>query len=126
MINNFKYMFKKIFFFFLFGILLLSPLAASAQWGSAGGKLKEVGGTTGLSENLSTSVSSIIIGALSLVGTIFLVLTIYAGILWMTASGNEEKVTKAKNIIVAAVIGLVITMAAYAITSFVTGRLGGA
>ena len=62
---------------------------------------------------------------LEFLGVIALVLVIYAGFLWMTAGGNEEKVTKAKNIITAAVIGLIITMAAYAITSFVTNRVSG-
>jgi hypothetical protein len=43
----------------------------------------------------------------------------------MTAAGNEEQVAKAKSIITATVIGLFITMSAYAITSFVGNRLSG-
>jgi len=117
-------MFKKIFFFLMFGLLLF-PLMASAQWGAAKSGLKTVGTATQLEGNLETSVGTVISGALALVGTIFLILTVYAGILWMLAQGNEEKVNKAKDIITAAIIGLVITMAAYAITSFVTTRLGG-
>lgn len=115
---------KKIFLFLLVGLLFF-PAIASAQWGEASKKLQTVGGKTGLQANLETSIGTVIAGALALVGTIFLILTVYAGILWMTASGNEEKVTKAKNIITAAVIGLIITMAAYAITSFVTNRVSG-
>lgn len=80
---------------------------------------------TGLSSDLGTAVATVIKTVLALVGTVFLVLTIYAGILWMTAQGEEEKVTKAKEIIKASVIGLVIIMSAYAITYFVTSRLGG-
>ncbi len=56
---------------------------------------------------------------LSLVGVIFLVLMVYAGVLWMTAGGNSDQVTKAKNIMIAAVIGTIIIAAAYAITNFV-------
>jgi len=41
----------------------------------------------------------------------------------MTAGGEDEKVTKAKDILQAAVIGLVITLSAYSITYFVTGWL---
>ena len=59
---------------------------------------------------------------LSFTGTLFLALTIYAGILWMTASGNEEQVTKATGIIKMAVIGLIICMAAYSITYFIVNR----
>jgi amino acid transporter len=54
-----------------------------------------------------------------------LVLTVYAGILWMTAAGNESKTDSAKNILIAAVIGLAIVMTAYTITMFVTGQMGG-
>ncbi len=109
------------------GILIL-PLAASAQFGAAKTELAKVAGKTGLSSNFESSIGTIIKGALSLVGTIFLILTVYAGYLWMTASGNEEQVTKAKDIVTQAIIGLAITLGAYAITTFVTGRLtsGGA
>ena len=41
------------------------------------------------------------------------------------AGGSEEKITKARKIIVSAVIGLIVTMASYAIASFVFSRLPG-
>lgn len=56
---------------------------------------------------------------LSLVGIIFLVLMIWAGTLWMTAAGNEEKIDEAKKIVFAALVGLILIAAAYAITRFV-------
>lgn len=56
---------------------------------------------------------------LSFVGVLFLGLMLYAGFMWMTAGGNEEKIDKAKKIILAAVVGLIIISAAYAITQFV-------
>ena len=54
-----------------------------------------------------------------------MLLIIYGGILWMTAMGKENQVEKAKNIIIQAVIGLVIVLAAYAITSFIGNQLTG-
>lgn len=90
------------------------------------GNLNASAGTTGLQSDLADTVATVIKTVLALVGTIFLVLTIYAGIMWMTAQGEEEKVTKAKDIIKATVIGLVIIMSAYAITFFVTSKLGAA
>lgn len=72
---------------------------------------------------LNTRIGSIIGIALSFIGVIFLILMIYAGISWMTASGNQEKVTKAKDLIINAIIGLIIVLAAYAITSFIGNRL---
>ena len=49
---------------------------------------------------------------------------VYGGYLWMTARGNEEEVTKAKNLIKAAIIGLIIVLAAYAISIFVIKLVG--
>ena len=66
------------------------------------------------------NIISIVLGAL---GVVFLILTIYAGFLWMTAAGNDSQVKQAKSIIVTAVIGLVIILAAYSITSFVVDNL---
>lgn len=108
-----------------FSFLIVPFSAANAQFTAARSQLGRVAGTTGLSSNLETSLSSIITSVLSLIGTIFLALTIYAGFLWMTASGNEDKVTKAKDIITQATIGLAVTLSAYAITYFVTSRLAG-
>jgi hypothetical protein len=73
---------------------------------------------------LSAVIGQVIATALSLVGMIFLVLTVYGGYLWMTARGEEEQVTKAQKIIIETMIGLVVVLSAYAITLLVTGRLG--
>lgn len=56
---------------------------------------------------------------LSFVGVIFVILIIYAGIIWMTAQGNDEKVNNAKKIMIDSIIGLIIVVAAYAIIYFV-------
>lgn len=116
--------------FLILGILLLAlvaPLAANAQFGDAMTKLDAVAGSkgAGLNKDINSSISTIIKGALSLVGTIFLIISVYAGILWMTAAGNEDKVTKAKDMVTQAVIGLAVTLSAYAITAFVTAKLNG-
>ena len=70
-------------------------------------------------QTLSTTIGQLIRAILSLLGTIFLVLVIYAGILWMTASGNDEQVKKAVGIITNATVGLVIALSAYSIVTFV-------
>ena len=72
---------------------------------------------------LSTRLGSIIGTLLSFLGVIFMVLVIYAGVLWMTARGAEAQVDKAKDILVNAIIGLILVLAAYAITAFVGGQL---
>lgn len=68
---------------------------------------------------LQIIIGNIIKGALGLVGVTFLLLMVYAGYMWMIARGDEGMVEKAKDTITRAVIGLVIVIGAYALTSFV-------
>ncbi|MFH1789899.1 MAG: hypothetical protein ABH832_02415 [bacterium] len=121
---------KKIILTIAF-LIALSPFAVSAaNLNDALGNLqtatKQTGVQSGSFSSLDTAVGSIIKTALSLVGTIFLVLMVYSGILWMTAQGKEEQVEKAVKIIKASIVGLFIVMSAYAITYFVTTRMGAA
>lgn len=82
--------------------------------------LGEVGEETGLSNNdLTTTLGTLINTALSLLGIVFLGLTLYAGWLWMTAAGDAKATGKAKDILITAVVGLVILLSAYAISNFV-------
>ena len=83
---------------------------------------KGIGGN--VPSDLSAVVGNIIKTVLSLVGIIFLVLTVYAGFLWMTARGDDEQVNKAKEIIKSSIMGLFITVSSYAITVFITSRFG--
>ncbi len=80
-----------------------------------------VGKTAGFAPTASIGliVATIIKVALSLLSIIFIVLIIVAGFHWMTASGNEETIKKAQNIIKSALIGLIIILAAWAITYFI-------
>lgn len=68
-------------------------------------------------------ISTVISVVLSLLGVIFMVLMVYGGYTWMTAQGDEQKVDKAKDIIRAAVIGIIVVAAAYAISIFVITRI---
>jgi uncharacterized membrane protein len=101
------------------------PLMSSAQdlLSSDPNKVLEQVGTTAGAKTGDTDlldmVGNIIKILLTLLGVIFLVLVIYAGFLWMTAGGDKEKVDKAQDILKRAVIGLAITLAAYAISDFV-------
>jgi type IV secretory pathway VirB2 component (pilin) len=80
--------------------------------------------TTGLSaQDPRLTVAKIIRVGLGLLGTIAVVLVIYAGFLWMTAAGNQDKIKRAKDVLRAAVIGLVIILSAFAITSFIISQL---
>ncbi|MDP2708800.1 MAG: hypothetical protein Q8O93_01995 [bacterium] len=77
------------------------------------------------STGLPFIIQTVISAFLGLLGIIFLILIIYAGYNWMTAQGDEDKVTKAKDTLARAIIGLIIIIAAYSITYFVFNALPG-
>lgn len=109
-------------------VLLLGavPLTVSAQSITNDYGLSKVAGYAGLpTGNLSPqkAIAQIINIALSVVGSITLLLIIYAGFLWMTSAGSEEKIAKAKKIMGSAVVGLFIVLASYAISSFIVSSL---
>lgn len=72
---------------------------------------------------LSVFIGNMIRTLLAATGIVFLALTVYAGILYMTAQGETEKVKKAKSMLTNAVIGLIIIVGAYAITRYVVDAL---
>lgn len=125
-----KKLFIKIGLFCLMIFLIsLGALAAEPQISTGGQQIingvKDTGAATGLISDpnnikMPAQILGIYInGILNILGVLFLVLVIYGGVLWMTAAGSEEKVRKAKAIIINAAIGLTIILLAKAITFFV-------
>ncbi len=104
---------------------LLLPAAAFAQLEDAKTDLEEVGEAIGTdaTNDLPTLIGNIISALLSVLGIIFVVLVVYAGFLYLTAQGEDTKVKKAKTLLTQSVIGLVIIVAAYAISAFVIDAL---
>ncbi len=100
---------------------------AQGNLNNAGDNLKNVQNGIGgnVPTDLSLMVGNVIKVVLSLVGIIFLILTVYAGYLWMTARGDDEQVNKAKEIIKSSIMGLFIVVSSYAITVFITSRFSG-
>jgi hypothetical protein len=102
-------------------IFALPAVAAQINAG-----LEPIASTIGLgTADVRTIVARVINVALGLLGTILLVIIVYAGFLWMTAGGDDEKVSRAKTLIKNGVIGLAIILSSYAITYFVVTRLMG-
>ena len=91
------------------------------------GALDATAGSAGVksSKTFPQIVGGYIKAAVGLLGVILVVLIIYAGFLWMTAAGNEDKVKKAKGILSNAVVGLILVFAAYAITDWVISAIIG-
>lgn len=117
---------KKNIFIILFFCLILLPTLVSAQGLKNAPTILErqtapKAGVEGKTD-LATVIGDIINVALSMVGMLFLVLMVYAGYLWMTARGEQDQLQKAKTIIRTSIVGLVITLSAYAITFLITTR----
>ena len=104
------------------GMLLFTHTPALAQGVQDG--LNSVGTTIGLSAtDPRVIVARVINAVLGLLGIITVSLMLYAGFLWMTAGGEGEKVERAQKIIKNCIIGLIIILSSWAITSFVISKL---
>lgn len=84
---------------------------------------KAYGDSANNPKSIPAIVGTVINVLLGLFGTILTVLLLLAGYNWMTAGGDEGKVTKAKDMIKNAVIGIAIILAAYAVSNFVINAL---
>ena len=123
---------SKIIFFSLLIVFLLTAawpvLAVSSgnpvnPWGDEDKKNK-IMEITGLAERDPRGIAASVINvALGFLGIIAVALILYAGFLWMTAAGNDDKITEARKLLVAGVIGLIIILAAFAIANFVLTQL---
>jgi hypothetical protein len=127
MFNN-----KTKFFFIIFVILFVLSgslvLAAGTE-----DKPKDPGTTVELPNPLGDNpedakpqvlIGKIIKAVLGVVGSIALVMFIYGGFMWMTAAGNQERVTKGKEILIWATIGLIVIFTSYALVSFIFTGIG--
>lgn len=88
--------------------LALLPLAAGAV-----DPLHPLGAVT-----LQQVIGRVIQLLLGFLGSLSLLMFIYGGFVWMTAAGNDEKIKKAKNIIVYSALGLIVAFSSFAILRF--------
>jgi lysylphosphatidylglycerol synthetase-like protein (DUF2156 family) len=105
-------------------LILLSPCLTLAGDFNPIDKLDKVGNESGFNtankgSSLPAQIGRVIASILTLLGIVFLGLMVYAGIFWMIAAGDESKVTKSKDTMRRAVIGLIIVVGSYAISQFV-------
>lgn len=121
---------KSIFtiFFIIFSVFIFySALVASADTNCPTGQvcLDNPLGTDAAAKSPQALLGKIINSALGIIGSLSLVMVIYGGVTWMTSAGNQEQVTKGKNILIWAIIGVVIIFMAYALVKFVLTTVTG-
>lgn len=121
--NNKKIMFS-LLVVLLAGIFLFWTKNVSVAQTVPDLGLSQVSSTLGLPDtDIRITIARIVRIALGLLGIVALCLMIYAGFVWMTAAGNEDRIAEAKKILINATIGLIIILSAYAIVSFVMSKL---
>ncbi len=77
------------------------------------------GGESGVMAVLKTIVTVL----LTVGGIISIIVIIIGGIMYSTSSGDQNKITSAKNTILYAIIGLIVSVLAFAIVNYVIGNL---
>jgi len=139
---NFFKLKNKFFLYLICTFIILIPLISNAEIpfltgtaenpesaftdlnktaGDAGyGTTNDPEGIVQLRMNLTKTVINYVLGFL---GIIFFILILMGGFEWMFAGGNEERVTKAQKRIRMAINGLIIVLAAYALTYLIFSML---
>jgi hypothetical protein len=121
--------FKKIIFLSLVIFVFCGAGTVSASNPTIKYGLSKTGDKAGLKDavkgatDVPSLVGAVINAVLGLMGIIFFFIIFYSGFRWMTARGNSDAIEKSKDAILSAAIGLVIILAAYAITNFVFDNL---
>lgn len=76
-----------------------------------------------------TQITQLLQNVLNFVGFIVLIIALimllWSAILYMTAGGSEERVGKAKNYLIYAIVGIVVAVLAYSVQPFIQNFLGG-
>jgi hypothetical protein len=115
--------------FMITGALAMTiPAQAQFAPGNPSAALDKSVGETGLvtgdaDTQLFQIIGDIINIVLGLLGIIFFIYVVWAGFIWMTAGGEAGKIEKAQKMLVQGTIGLVIMLAAYAISNFAVSNL---
>ena len=75
-------------------------------------------------EDVPTLIGAVIRAILGVIGSIALVMFVYAGITWLTSGGNRKRIIKAQTTFIWACIGLFAIFASYAVIRFLFDALG--
>ncbi|PIR02873.1 MAG: hypothetical protein COV60_03270 [Candidatus Magasanikbacteria bacterium CG11_big_fil_rev_8_21_14_0_20_43_7] len=119
---------KRLFFSFIItvvvGLSLVPYVSIAADDGSYGLNATAQGVQGLKQDSLTVLIGNVIGTGLSLVSVVFFILMIFFGFKWMLDRGKGEDAKQALDGIIAAIIGIVIVLAAYAITTFIFNSLG--
>lgn len=104
-----------------------TSVAATLGWFALGrASAQIIGGPTipGPFQDLPSTISTIVRFLIYIAGIFFVILFLVGGIQYLSAAGNEEATGKAKRLLIDSVVGLIITLAAWAIANFILRQFG--
>jgi cysteine-rich repeat protein len=108
------------------GLLFVTPALAETLTANQmfGGDSETFAASSGLaSGSLVLMIARAIRTFLGFLGIVAVIVVLYAGFLWVTAGGEEEKIAKAKKVLKNGLIGLLIMLSSFTIAQFVLSRL---
>ena len=107
---------------FLFSLIALSLLVLPMTTLATAPSADDLG-LNKVGSNIKLANTDPINTAMMFLGLIAVVIILVGGFKWMTAMGNDESIKKAKSLMTAGVIGLVIILAAWGIARYVVSTL---
>lgn len=109
-------------------VLAGSTTEDAAKGGATGNTVQLTNPLTGntTSKSVPELLGTIISYAMGIIGSLALVMFIYGGMTWMLSGGSPEQVTKGKQIVIWAALGIAIIFMSYALVRFVITAISGA
>ncbi len=100
--------------------LIAAPAVVGAQWSVGKGNAAKSGLPGDSIYNIIARIMNWLLGILGFIGVIGFVI---AGILYLTAAGDEEQIKRAKNAMLYSIIGVIVALIGFVIVKAVEGLL---
>jgi len=107
-------------------IFHLPGIAASTVTDICDGTAPDPTGICADNEQVDVYIQPLLNAFYFVIGILAVGFIVFGGIKYITAAGDPSKLTAAKNTVLYAIIGLVVAISAFAITSFIFNQVAGA
>lgn len=105
-------------------LIVVAPASAQTAQSTALTGLQSTNSTAGFAEgDPATTIGAAIGVILGALGLVLFIITVYGGIQMMTAGGKPDQFEKGRKMIVEGIIGMVICLLAWSLTSYVVNRI---
>ena len=101
---------------------LMAPAIVAAQWDAGTSNAGQANLPAGSVTNIILNVMKWLLGLAGIIGVIGFVV---AGILYLTAAGDEDKIATAKKAMTFSIIGVIVAILGFVVIQAATAMLGG-